>query len=132
MELVEGATLSDRIAQGPIPVDEALPIAHAIRGSSAKWPSRSSQSHSPLIPSGSLGFQREAEVLASLNHPHIAAIYGLEEARTSAGPPKPRRGCHEGRGHVRPYLDEVPDEPSQPILRVDDGYFASGMSVTLT
>src|SRR5882757_9238380 len=25
-------------------------------------------------------FQREAEVLASLNHPHIAAIYGIEEA----------------------------------------------------
>ncbi len=25
-------------------------------------------------------FQREAEVLASLNHPHIAQIHGLEEA----------------------------------------------------
>ena len=30
MELVEGQTLADRIAQGPIPVDEALPIAQQI------------------------------------------------------------------------------------------------------
>jgi hypothetical protein len=28
-------------------------------------------------------FQREAEVLASLNHPNIAAIYGLERTDTS-------------------------------------------------
>src|SRR4029077_7920556 len=30
MELVEGPTLADRIAQGPIPVDEAIPIARQI------------------------------------------------------------------------------------------------------
>jgi hypothetical protein len=30
MELVEGPTLADRIAQGPIPIDEALPIAKQI------------------------------------------------------------------------------------------------------
>src|SRR6202166_4844941 len=30
MELVEGPTLADRIAAGPIPIDEALPIAKQI------------------------------------------------------------------------------------------------------
>ena len=30
LELIEGATLADRIAQGPIPLDAALPIATQI------------------------------------------------------------------------------------------------------
>ena len=30
-------------------------------------------------------FEREAHVLASLNHPHIASIYGLEETSMSFG-----------------------------------------------
>jgi serine/threonine-protein kinase len=30
MELVEGPTLADRIAQGPIPLDDALPIARQV------------------------------------------------------------------------------------------------------
>ena len=28
-------------------------------------------------------FEREARVLAALNHPHIAAIYGVEESNSS-------------------------------------------------
>jgi serine/threonine protein kinase len=31
-------------------------------------------------------FQREARVLASLNHPHIGAIYGIEDGPCEAGP----------------------------------------------
>src|SRR5436190_1997546 len=32
-------------------------------------------------------FEREARVLASLNHPHVGAIYGVEETGTPADAP---------------------------------------------
>ena len=46
-----------------------------------------------LDPDRIARFTREAQVLASLNHPNIAAIYGIEE---SNGVPRPRPGT--GRG----------------------------------
>jgi eukaryotic-like serine/threonine-protein kinase len=46
MELVGGPTLADRIAQGPIPVDEALPIAKQIAEALEASCTRSSDSPS--------------------------------------------------------------------------------------
>ena len=53
--------------------------APATPGSGATWPSRSCPSSLALDPDRLARFRREAQVLASLNHPRIGAIHGVED-----------------------------------------------------
>jgi serine/threonine-protein kinase len=63
-------------------------------------------------------FQREAQLLASLNHPHIGAIYGLEDARSTLREPqgRPEQGLEatsSGRaGDVRALVMELVEGPT--------------------
>ena len=68
------------------------------RGHEAETPGRD-QDAAGVLRRGSRSaraFQREAQVLASLNHPHIAGIHGLEESERL----RARHGTGRGRGPV--------------------------------
>ena len=66
-------------------------------------------------------FQREAEVLASLNHPNIAAIYGLEESE----------GITALVTHAR-FLDLILTRPTRVVALAHSSQpvFSSRMSAT--
>ncbi len=58
----------------------ARSIARAIRSSERDVALKILPDTFALDPDRLARFQREAQVLASLNHPHIGAIYGLEDS----------------------------------------------------
>ena len=60
-------------------------------------------------------FQREAEVLASLNHPNIAAIHGLKNERRHSGA---RHGTRRGRrSRSASRADAIPLDEALPIAK---------------
>ena len=65
-------------AEGPEPRLHAVPAA--LTGDGASWtPPQALPPHLALYPEYMARFTREARVLASLSHAHIAAIHGLEK-----------------------------------------------------
>ncbi len=66
-------------------------------------------------------FQREAQVLASLNHPNIAHIHGLEEIPRQAGQPPARRSSWSWsmarRSPISSRKGPMPLDEALPIAR---------------
>ncbi len=63
-------------------------------------------------------FQREAKTLASLNHPNIAHIHGLEES--------PSTGPGQAGGVIAIVMELVEGETLEEILRHGPGLMADG------
>ncbi len=65
-------------------------------------------------------FQREAEVLASLNHPNIAAIYGLEESRSGGSLDPPIKAIVMELVEGPTLADLIAGEAKDSPLRIDE------------
>ena len=97
----------------------ALSTARRIQGCSATSLSSFCRSTLRKTPIGFPRFQREAQVLASLNHPNIAQIYGFEESGRLG---MHRDGAGRGRNSVRAIEERsVTYRRSNPDCKANSG-----------
>ena len=88
MELVEGPTLADRIAQGPIPIDEALPIAKQICDA---LDSALRETAMTFAPDGKLWVVEMRGYMPDVDGTgELAGISGTVSSSSTHGPSRPR------------------------------------------
>ena len=112
LELVEGPTLADRMAKGPLPLDEALPIAKRVEDA-LDAVHRHGIVHGDLTPADvkvmndgtvkvlGFGYGRDASVDPEVDRRAFEALcealLGMKTPRTSAVPPPASQGPEPGR-----------------------------------